>query len=781
MDELAPRLKTALDKLNYPDGIRWVPVRHHSPACAYYLLTLLKKYNPDTVLIEGSIDFNAQLDALGHFETRPPVALYGGMGFFPLCDTSPEWQALRWAIENKKNVRFIDLPINDKAWKKENLETGKISFIHEARLQHSEYVDKLVNNAGCRNSDELWERWFELKEFNSAEDFFDRVFEYCTSARLTYSPESILDSEDSVREAFMSQQIRENISTDKETFIITGGFHTYALLDYEKYKEPCRPVKSIDKTKLEQSWIIRYSQDRLDANNGYSAGMPVPDYYERLFNYRVQQKSSSFSTELMLDTLAILERSSEFSLPINTAAKLAVCQQALSLSGLRGHCWPGLFDTLDALQSVLVKHESVLNDSVLVKARKVLAGNKLGSINTDQPPLPLVNEVYQKLKSARFKLESTTKVSTNLSLYKSKNTARMNLLYQCQFLQLEFANKVSGPDWIRGSELHLRHEEWQYAWTPWVEANLVDLSMDGGDWDALLVSRINQRKVKLEESSLEEYQQFFVQLVLMGSISLAAQIWGLLEKAISDTTDTDQLTKLLFLLMRLRHTESALFDDFSGELEELVTQVWQQLMFSLPNINRRELDDALTVLLQVQELTQEFEGSLKASWKNLWVNQLNWLVLHGELSPGLLYACRSILAEMGLGNISEILKAIEGLFDVDDKACYEALCAILKVVPHWLKAHGEDNILSLLNRLISKWSEERFLESLPELRFLFSHLDPDTIEQVSARLCQLNNWEAAPDVFDYQVDERQLIQAQKLQGSLKDHLIQEGLGHWISN
>ncbi len=776
MDELVSKLNLAKTSFNQQDGIRWIPVRHHSPACAYYLLKLLNTDNPDTVLIEGSVDFNAQIDALAHHETKTPVALYGGMGFFPLCDTSPEWQALQWAFENNKTVRFIDLPIKDKAWEKEHSDTGQISFIHESRLQHSEFVRKLVQQAGCRNSDELWERWFELNPFESADIFFNRVFDYCTSARLTYSKKAIDDSEDTAREKFMSNQILAY--AEKNTFVITGGFHTYALLDYADKKIS---KKTVDETKFEQSWLIRYSQDRLDANNGYSAGMPVPDYYERLFNHRILQQDEDFSTELILETLAILDASKSFKYAVNTAAKLAICDQALNLSQLRGHSWPGLFDTLDAIQSVLIKDALIFNDPLLSRARETLAGNKLGSVSSEQPPLPLINELYQKLKTQRFKLDSTIKVSTDISLYNNKSTARMNLLYQCQFLGLDFAEKVSGPDWIRGVDLHLRHEQWQYAWTPWVESRLVEFSSESADLDMLLLNRINKRKDQLEEKTLVDYQQFFVQLVLMGNLNLALDIWQLLENVIADTSNCDELSQLLILLMRFRHTESVMFENYHDELSLLISQSWQQLMLSLPNINKKEQDEALTILLQVQELTQEFADYFSESWRSLWVTRLQWMVKFGDLSTSLLFACKSLLVEQGETPMTDVLSAIENLFTVDDEEAYQALYAVLKVAPQWLIKHEDENILTLLNTLFNQWDENRFMQSLPELRSLFSQLDPASIERIGSQISYLNNWEKLPQLFDDEVDENQLLQAQKLQQGLIEHLSKAGLEHWINN
>ncbi|MEX0287908.1 MAG: hypothetical protein AB3N14_02265, partial [Flavobacteriaceae bacterium] len=80
-----------------------------------------------------------------------------------------------------------------------------------------------------------------------------------------------------------------------------------------------------------------------------------------------------------------------------------------------------------------------------------------------------------------------------------------------------------------------------------------------------------------------------------------------------------------------------------------------------------------------------------------------------------------------------------------------------------------------------KWGDERFFDSLPELRFLFSKLDPKTIEGISNDVCQLNSWDAQLEVFNAEISEDKIIKAQKLQSDVAEYLLQRGLGHWINN
>src|SRR6516225_867006 len=92
-------------------------VRHLSPAAAHHLHAVLDELRPTAILVEGPADATDQIHHLVHKETRPPLALLAYTRerpvrsiLYPLAAYSPEWVALTWAVRNKAEVRFIDLP-----------------------------------------------------------------------------------------------------------------------------------------------------------------------------------------------------------------------------------------------------------------------------------------------------------------------------------------------------------------------------------------------------------------------------------------------------------------------------------------------------------------------------------------------------------------------------------------------------------------------------------------------------------------------------------------------
>jgi len=92
-------------------------VRHHGPGCARSLRAALKKLQPDIVLVEGPPDAQEALPLLASGQMKPPVALLIYVPdrpqhavYYPFTHFSPEWQALRYALERGIPARFMDLP-----------------------------------------------------------------------------------------------------------------------------------------------------------------------------------------------------------------------------------------------------------------------------------------------------------------------------------------------------------------------------------------------------------------------------------------------------------------------------------------------------------------------------------------------------------------------------------------------------------------------------------------------------------------------------------------------
>ena len=117
---------TAQAALNQ-QGIWFAPIRHHSPACAYAVRHLIQHIQPSHILIEAPQSFQPLLPDLLSPDTVPPIAIFAQAkgqtthstdspiappihsAYFPFCDYSPEWVALRTGSAQHAHVQFIDL------------------------------------------------------------------------------------------------------------------------------------------------------------------------------------------------------------------------------------------------------------------------------------------------------------------------------------------------------------------------------------------------------------------------------------------------------------------------------------------------------------------------------------------------------------------------------------------------------------------------------------------------------------------------------------------------
>jgi hypothetical protein len=98
-------------------GPLFLGIRHHGPGSARAVRAALDAARPRAVLIEGPPEADRLAGLAADARMRPPVALLahavddpGRAAFWPFAEFSPEWVALRWALDRGVPAHFIDLP-----------------------------------------------------------------------------------------------------------------------------------------------------------------------------------------------------------------------------------------------------------------------------------------------------------------------------------------------------------------------------------------------------------------------------------------------------------------------------------------------------------------------------------------------------------------------------------------------------------------------------------------------------------------------------------------------
>ncbi len=254
-----------------------LPVRHHSPACAYHVSRTIEEIRPDIILVEGPENANPLIPVMVHEDTKAPFAIYysyhdqaGRISeekeryrcYYPFLDYSPELAAFRTGQRLEIRTAFIDLSYGDilavsregRGLLKE--EDEKSNYNDDYLLSRNSYLQQLCEKTGLRSFEEFWEKYFELNGIEEkSERWFDNLLTYCALARENTPRESMEEDGCLARERHMAERIREyagELAGEGGTVMaVTGGFHTpglRALLDNEDEESITAAVPARQKT-----------------------------------------------------------------------------------------------------------------------------------------------------------------------------------------------------------------------------------------------------------------------------------------------------------------------------------------------------------------------------------------------------------------------------------------------------------------------------------------------------------------------------------------------------
>ena len=302
--------------------------------------------------------------------------------------------------------------------------------MEESHLQRSQYLNVLAQRVGCRDFNEMWDHLFEANfESRSTESFTRELAGYCFFARRDASPE-LLNSDGTVaREQSMAHAIGEELArnqTGRPVLVVTGGFHTVVLPELVKTK-PKYPSKQLLSTDSTQQAVIRYSFEQLDALNGYAAGMPSPDYYNRLWRRFAGSDSDAFgtiATEILVE-IGALSRKRDMQNALSTADEIAALQQARLLASLRGHPGPTREDLLDGVRSCFVKGSMDAEGTVLMGiVAHVLTGKEIGDVPASAGVPPIVASFRKEAERARLDIKDSLKKRISLEIYRREQHRR---------------------------------------------------------------------------------------------------------------------------------------------------------------------------------------------------------------------------------------------------------------------------------------------------------------------------------------------------------------------
>lgn len=799
---LPPRLTDALaghERLREA-GIHLVGVRHHSPGCAAALGALLAEVKPSVVLIEGPREYAALLPALADERTKPPVAILSvgdhQGAFYPLVDFSPEWVALRWGMANGATVEFIDASYDDRDdHPGEEIRTLQV----EQHLARSELIAALAATLGCRDHDEVWEHLFEVRSPDQLTDwrtFFADTLAWGALARLD-ADRALLDGDGThAREAVMASVLNRFRDSDAPVVVVTGAFHTLALVDVLTETAEAAAVLAHSPQVFDPSreaWLIRYDFDRLDGLRGYGAGMPAPGFWQRAWQARssgVQPRA--FAIDVILEVAAGLRKSGE---GVGSAAVLDAVGQALRLADLRGRAWPGRTDIADALLSCFAKDDSGWSGAIGAALASVFGGPELGEIPDGLAQPPLVAEARQRAAALRFVISdaSTRQVSLDTQR-KPAHVRRREFLATMRFIGSGFTRQIGGADLVQGTGAGLLFEDWEYAWTPLVEAALVSASARGSTLAELVRVQVAELLAR-DDLTAEPVASLIAELIVMGELGALSPALAALVECYDNDPQLGSVVESLHCLVGLLSDSGRLaLGDRAGDVRHLLAAGLAAVAGLLPPLVGLRPDDqpaACERLISLRSLLLRLEELTPAtSVETPSVEPVETEPITRELlrlrrdtrTPARLFGCLIGLAfcdaELGPAELAEATAAHLAP-GADAERVADFLLGLLQAAPDLLL--HEPDLVTAINVALGAMEPTAFLSILPDLRRAFTYLKPTETHRLAAQLAELTGAKVTELDTVLVVDPALAERASILEADLVKSLVRDGLSHWVAS
>ncbi|MGY2057817.1 DUF5682 family protein [Nocardia gipuzkoensis] len=468
-------------------------IRHHGPGSARSLRLALTAFRPDLILIEGPSDADPLVGYVAAEGMTPPVALLAYVpdapakaAFWPYAVFSPEWQALRYAVDHDVPVRFCDLPA---------------SIVLATEDEPGDRFDPLAALAEAGGYDDAERWWDAVVESVPDADAFDPITEAMGALRESAEhtarqgdvtadsgpadepeldsvaeavaeppvrvppPEPlVVDAHTLRREAYMRQTMRKALKDGATRLaVVCGAWHAPALAGALGPAAPdARLLKGLPKTKARLTWVP-WTHSRLSTTSGYGAGVTSPGWYHHLFT-ETERPIARWLTKV-----AGVLRAHD--LPVSSAHVIEAVRLTDTLAALRGRPLAGLSEVTEATRSVLCGGDETM---LLLVIGELVVGEALGAVPEQTPTVPLDADLRATIRSLRMKQEPSAR-TVDLDLRKEREVERSRLLHRLRVLGIDWGTLTTSE--VRSTGTF--RETWTLRWHPEYAISIIEASRWG--------------------------------------------------------------------------------------------------------------------------------------------------------------------------------------------------------------------------------------------------------------------------------------------------------------
>lgn len=679
--------------------VHYFGIRHHGPGCARSLVRAFEALQPDCVLVEGPPEGEAVLSALLHEQMQPPVALLSYCPddprravYHPFAVFSPEWQALRWALQRQVPVSFIDLPlVHQLALSKarEEEETAAAAAAEQAEADEPTDIAEeteitppapaadvtapasteplepdepsyrtdplhwLAQAAGHADGESWWNHTVE--ERGDGEELFAAISEAMTALRSDLGAQGEEQCphrarRELLREAHMRQRIRDAVKKGHQRIaVVCGAWHLGGLQAATKVSADAALLKGLPKLKVQSTWVP-WTYRHLTRSSGYGAGIAAPGWYEHLWLSGVASDASPTTapprTVGWLARVARLMR--ERDLDCSSAHLIEATRLADTLAALRQRPQAGLEELHEATRTVLTMGDDAALDFI---ADALLIGQRMGQVPPDVPTVPLQKDVEQQQKSLRLKPEALER-TLDLDLRQPNDLARSHLLHRLHLIGVPWGQVSRTGSSSKGTF----HEIWQLQWQPEFVVSLIEASQWGQTLEVAATASSLEQAHKAK--NLRELSELVNQVLLADLAPAVQAITHLLENRAAVSGDTLQLLQALpalanvFRYGNVRQTDTAMV---AHMLDSLIVRAAIGLPLACSGIDDDSADSLRTTLLaahgavSLRDATEQTEA---------WQRALRLMTDSSIVHPLLQGLAARLLLDDGIWQASDAAQAL---------------------------------------------------------------------------------------------------------------------------
>jgi hypothetical protein len=698
-------------------AVHLLGIRHHGPGSARHVLQALHAIKPDIILIEGPPEGENMLQWVLHEDMEPPVALLAYVPddpqravFYPFTEFSPEWQAIRYGLNHKIPVRFIDMPLVHKLAEKpvavtkaeapSELNDETVAepgdTLNEEEIRKSP-LSHLAEIAGFEDEEEWWEHQFEIA--NHPNDVFDAVSEAMTTIREAFPGKD--DQEEKIREAFMRRGIR---NAEREMYseiaVICGAWHIPALQKMPKQKDDDVILKNLPKTKVETTWIP-WTSDRLAFESGYGAGLDSPGWYAHCWNY-----PDDDGTKWLAHAAQVFRRNR---IDISSAHIIEAVRLANTLAALRNLHRASLKELNEATQTVMCMGDSIPMQLV---RKELIVGNKLGRVPEGAPQVPLQRDFEQQAKSLRIKISNEEK-NLNLDLREPSGLQKSILLHRLQVLDVAWGRQNQYV-YTKGTF----KEEWRIEWSPELTIKLLEKA----PWGNTIEAASNHYLVHIAKTSkqLNEITRL-VEKALPADLHEGVEaVMKSMDELASGTSDTAMLMDAFSPLVQVSRYGNVRKTD-QETVNVILRSIFYRMLAGLPlSCTGIDEEQAIQIAEKIKDVNKSVLFLDDEELKTAWFETLQKVTQVKQVVPMVHGTCCKIMYDAKFTDSKTTANEFSKALSSGNEPAYSAA---------WLEGFLKDaatilildeDIWNITNDWIAGLDAETFIQVVPLLRRTFA-------------------------------------------------------------